>query len=186
MAHTVGEGKGLASGSTISSDLKALLQGTAEVLKGSARRMFMAKTARLFGPHGHRRAEREFGWDRKTLRKGEYELQHGPIQDRFAARGRKAAEIHLPHLLQDIQDIVTPESQTDPTFQTTRRYRRITGQTVRDRLIDAYGYTDAELPTVQTIRAKLNRLDCRPRKVIKSKPKKSYHKLMRSSTNSTA
>jgi hypothetical protein len=70
-------------------ELKALLQETAQVLKGSERRMFMAKTARLFGPRGQRRAARELGWDRKTLRKGEYELQHGPIQDQFAARGRK-------------------------------------------------------------------------------------------------
>ena len=185
MTHTPRNRERTATDSLFSPELKALLQDTAQVLRGSERRMFMAKTARLFGPNGHRRAERELGWNRKTLRKGDYELQHGPIEDHFAARGRKAAEVHLPHLLQDIQAIARPDSQTDPTFQTMRRYRRITGKNVRKRLIEAYGYTDEELPTVQTIRAKLNRLDYRPRKVIKSKPKKNCRKPMRSSTNST-
>jgi hypothetical protein len=153
-------------------NVKALFHDTAQLLKGSDRRMFMAKTARLFGGHGHRRAEREFGWDRKTLRKGEYELQHGPIQDQFGTRGRKSTETHLPHLDRDIQRIVQPESQTDPTFQSTRRYRRITAPSVRQQLIEHYGYTDDELPSVRTILTKLNDLDYRPRKVVKSKPKK--------------
>jgi len=154
------------------SAVKAVFQDTAQLLKGSERRTFMAKTARLFGPSGHRRAEREFGWDRKTLRKGEYELQHGPIQDQFTARGRKGVEDHLPHLDRDIQQIVQPESQTDPTFQSTRQYRRITAPSVRKQLIEEYGYTDTELPTIRTILTKLNDLDYRPRKVVKSKPKK--------------
>ena len=84
-------------------NLKAVFQDTARLLKGSERRMFMAQTARLFGPHGHRQAERELGWNRKTLRKGEYELQHGPIQDQFSARGRKPVETYLPDLDRDIQ-----------------------------------------------------------------------------------
>lgn len=167
-------------------ELKTLFQGMAKRLKGSERRMFMAQTARLFGPRGHRRAERELGWDRKTLRKGEDELQHGPIQDRFAACGRKRAESHLPNLVQDIQRIVIPDSQTDPTFQTTRQYRRITAPNVRKQLIDAYGYTDEELPTSRTIVTCLNDLDYHPRKVVKSKPKKSSPKPMPSLSNSIA
>ena len=83
----------------LSPDLKTLLQETAQRLKGSERRMFMAKTARLFGPRGQRRAARELGWDRKTLRKGEYELQHGPIPDQFAARGRKKNQPSSPPAL---------------------------------------------------------------------------------------
>jgi len=81
--------EGLATDGVFSSELKTLLQETARVLKGSERRMFMAKAVRLFGQRGQRRAARELGWDRKTLRKGEYELQHEPISDQFAARGRK-------------------------------------------------------------------------------------------------
>lgn len=171
----------------LSATVKAVFQDTAQLLKGSERRMFMAKTARLFGAYGHRRAEREFGWDRKTLRKGEYELQHGPIQDQFSTRGRKSAETHLPHLDRDIQRIVQPESQTDPTFQSTRRYRRITAPSVRKQLIAYYGYADDELPSVRTILTKLNDLDYRPRKVVKSKPKKKrFPKRTPSFTNSTS
>jgi hypothetical protein len=146
--------------------------------------MFMAKTARLFGPRGHRRAERELGWNRKLLRKGEYELQHGPIEDRFASRGRKKTDQHFPHLVRDIQTIVCPDSQTDPTFRTTHQYRRITAPSVRKQLIERSGYMDDELPTVRTILTLLNRLDYRPRKVVKSKPKKNCRKPMRSSSNS--
>lgn len=156
----------------LSPELKTLLQETAQRLKGSERRMFMAKTARLFGPRGHRRATRELGWNRITLRKGEYELQHGPIQDQFHARGRKAVETQLPQLDQDIQRIVQPDSQTDPTFCSLRRYRRVTAPNVRRQLIEEYGYTDDELPSVRTILTKLNQLDYHPRKVVKSKPKK--------------
>ena len=164
--------EGLTLDGPLSSDLKMLFQETARLLKGSERRMFMAKTARLFGPYGHRRAAREFGWNRKTLRKGDDELQHGPIQDRFTARGRKRIESYLPHLDRDIQRIVQPESQPDPTFQSMRQYRRMTAPNVRKHLIEVYGYTDEELPTVRTILTKLNQLDYHPRKVVKSKPKK--------------
>ena len=87
---------GLATDGVFSSELKTLLQETAQVLRGSERRMFIAKTARLFGPRGQRRAARELGWDRKTLRKGEYELQHGAIHDQFAARGRKKNQSSSP------------------------------------------------------------------------------------------
>lgn len=154
------------------SPLKAVFQDTARLLKGSERRMFMAKTARLFGSHGHRQAAQELGWNRKTLRKGEYELQHGPIQDQFSARGRKTVDTSLPDLERDIRRLVQPESQTDPTFRSMRQYRRITAPSVRRQLIEEYGYTDEELPGIRTILTKLNQLDYRPRKVVKSKPKK--------------
>lgn len=167
-------------------EFKTLLQETARSLKGSERRMFMAKTVRLFGARGQRRAARELGWDRKTLRKGERELQHGAIQDQFASRGRKTVESLLPNLLRDIERLVIPESQTDPTFQTTRQYRRITAPNVRTQLIDAYGYAEEELPTTRTLLTRLNDLDYRPRKVVKSKPKKNSHKPMPSFTNSIA
>ena len=186
MAHALHDSTGPEGEPLFSEELRTLLRDTAKQLRGSDRRMFMAKTARLFGPQGQRRAARELGWDRKTLRKGEYELEHGPIHDRFEARGRKPVEERLPNLVRDIQEIAAPDTQTDPTFRTTRRYRRVTGNNVRNQLLATYGYTDEALPTVQTIRAKLNDLDYRPRKVVKSKPKKSCRRQMRSSDNSIA
>ena len=43
------------------------------------------------------------GWGHHTIRKGLHELKSGiRCQDAFSARGRKAAEVHLPQLRADI------------------------------------------------------------------------------------
>jgi hypothetical protein len=75
-------------------------------------------------------------------------------------------------LLEDIKDIVQDHVQTDPTFQTTRLYCRLTAAQVRRQLIDRKGYTDEQLPTVKTITGKLNDLGFRLRKVAKCRPPK--------------
>jgi len=150
-----------------------LLQDAAKQLKGSARRLFMARTVKELGPGGQRRAERELGWNRGTIRKGTRELESGvAIVDAFALRGRKRAEERLPQLLADLTAIVDGQSQADPQFRTTRLYTRLTAAEVRRQLIAQRGYTDAELPTVQTIGAKLNALGYHLRKVAKSQPQK--------------
>ena len=148
--------------------VKGLLQDAAKQLKGSARRVFMARTVKELGPGGQRRAERELGWNRATIRKGTRELESGfAIVDACALRGRKRAEERLPHLLADLTAIVDGQSQADPRFRTSRLYTRLTAAEVRRQLIAQRGYTDAELPTVQTLGAKLNELGYRLRKVAK-------------------
>jgi hypothetical protein len=149
------------------------LKYAAANLKGSARRIFMAKSVKAFGPGGQRKAERDLGWNRGTIRKGQSELDSGmEIADNFSARGRKKAEDHLPNLLEDIQSIVEPTGQADPTFRTTQLYTPLTAKEVRQRLIDGKGYTDEALPTRRTLNTKLNDLDFRPQTVAKSKPTK--------------
>ncbi len=153
--------------------VKGLLQDAAKQLKGSARRLFMARTVKQLGPGGQRRAERDWGWNRVPIRKGTRELESGvAIVDAFALRGRKRAEEHLPHLLADLTAIVDGQSQADPQFRTTRPYTRLTAAEVRRQLIAQRGYADAELPTVQTIGAKLNDLGYRLKKGAKSQPQK--------------
>lgn len=153
--------------------LRALLTEAAQALSGSARRVFMARTVKELGPGGQRRAERELGWSRATIRKGARELASGfAIVDAFALRGRKRAEEHLPVLLADITAIVDGQSQADPQFRTNRLYTRLTAAEVRRQLIAQKGYTDDELPTVQTIGAKLNALGYHPTKVAKTRPQK--------------
>lgn len=168
----------------LSSAIKTFLAETVATLKGSERRMFMARTVRMLGRGGQRKVAHELGWDRKTIRKGEYELEHGAFQDQYSKRGRKKAEELLPSLLDDIRQIVEPDSQTDPTFETCHRYRRISAPSVREQLLEDYGYSEAECPQERTIRAKLNALDFRTRRVVKSKPQKKFRKPTRSSLSS--
>ena len=105
----------------LTEDLKSLFIETARQLKGSARRQFQARTVKALGPGGASLAERDLGWNRKTIRKGIHEVESGIMcLDAFDARGRKRAEGHLPHLLMDIRAIVDGQSQTDPQFKTQR------------------------------------------------------------------
>jgi hypothetical protein len=92
--------------------------------------------------------------------------------DAFHCRRRKPAEEHLPRLLEDIRAIADGQSQADPKFQTERLFTRISAKEVRRLLIATKGYTDAELPTQQTINKKLNLLGFRLTKVAKSRPQK--------------
>jgi hypothetical protein len=132
----------------------------------------MAETVDAFGI-SQRQAERRLGWSRDTVRKALHELHSGiTCVDDFAGRGRKPAEFHLPHLLGDIGELVKEHLQTDPTFQSTQLYCRVSAAFVRQQLIDRKGYTDTQLPSVQTIGDKLNLLGFRLRSVTKSRPQK--------------
>jgi len=154
--------------------LKALFVDTAQALKGSARRIFMARTVKERGLGGQRRAERELGWHRGTLRKGMQEFASGfTCLDAFAARGRKRAEDHLPHLLVDIKALVDSQSQTDPPLRTTRLSTRLSAAEVRRQLIAQQGYTDDALPTVQRLTTTLNALGYSPKRWPRVSPKKN-------------
>ncbi len=157
----------------LTDDLKGSLSETARLLKGSARRVFMARTVRDLGEGGQRLAERELGWSRVTVRKGRHELDSGiTCVDAFALRARKRAEEHLPHLLTDIRALVDSQSQADPQFRTRRLYTRLSAGEVRRQLIAQKGYTDAEAPCERTIATKLNALGYTLTKVAKSQPQK--------------
>jgi len=53
--------------------LTPLFLETAQALKGSARRLCMARTVTELGPGGQRCAARALCWNRGTLRKGMHE-----------------------------------------------------------------------------------------------------------------
>ena len=158
----------------LTEEVKTLLLKTAGDLKGSARRMFMARTVQALGEGGQRLAERELGWNRGTIRQGKHEVAHGMVcVDGFKLRGRKRSEEHLPNLLRDLTAIVDGQSQADPQFRTARLYTRLTATEVRRQLIAQCGYTDEELPTAETLGTKLNQLGYYPKKVAKSQPQKN-------------
>jgi len=153
----------------LSQGLKSLLCNTAKKLNGAARRLFMAETVLQYGSGGQSWAEREFGWNRSTIRKGMHELKTGiECKDGFSLRGRKACEELLPNLLNDIRDIVDPSAQTDATFRTSDLFVKVTAKEVRELLIEEKGYNDEELPKRRTINSVLNRMGYRLRKVKKT------------------
>jgi hypothetical protein len=154
--------------------LKAVLVETARALTGAARRRFMAGIVSALGYGGQARVEQELGWNRVTVRKGLHERQSGlTCLDAFSARGRKRAEEHLPHLLDDLRAIADGHSQTDPTFKSIRLYTRLSVAEIRRQLISQKHYPDAALPTNQTLNLKLNQLGYTLRRVAKSRPKKN-------------
>src|SRR5207237_6966909 len=119
--------------------------------------LFQARTVQALGKGGQRRAERELGWNRGTIRLGMHELESGIVcVDAFSSRGRKRAEEHLPNLLIDLKAIANSQSQADPQFRTNRLYTRLTASEIRGQLIKEKGYTDEELPTEEAIASKLN------------------------------
>lgn len=153
--------------------LKALYIKTANKLTGTDRRQFMAEVVKGLGFGGQTFVEKELGWNRRTIRKGMKELLSGQaIQDGYWRGGRKRVEVALPNLLFDIKAIVEPESQTDPSFKSTKLYTRITSAQVRRELILSKGYKDESLPSEETIRRKLNEIGYTLKRVAKTKPQK--------------
>jgi hypothetical protein len=153
----------------LTDSLKTLLIDTAKSLKGSARRLFMARTVKALGPGGQQRAARELATGVRCI-------------EAFRLRGRKRAEAHLPNLLTDIRALVDNQSQADPQFRSHRLSTRLTAAEVRRQLIAHKGYLDATLPTAETIGTKLNELGYYPQKVAKSQPQKNSRKPTPSST----
>jgi hypothetical protein len=160
-----------------------VLIDTAKTLKGSQRRVFMARTVDAMGRGGQIWAGAHLRWNRETIRKGMHELRSGmTCVDAFHCRRRKPAEEHLPRLLDDIRAIADGHSQADPRFQTDRLFTRISAAEVRRQLIASKGYTDEQLPTQQTINKKLNLLGFRLTKVAKCRPQKESSRPMPSSS----
>lgn len=157
----------------LTKELKEIFIETAQELKGYARRIFKAKVVKALGQGGQRQVEEELGWNRGTIRKGQTELAGGfAYLDQFRKRGRKPITAHWPTLLDDLQAIAEAVSQTDPTFQTTRLYLRLSAAEVRKQLIEQKGYREEEAPSEETIRLKLNEGGYSLKKVKKSQPQK--------------
>ncbi|MBU1011364.1 MAG: hypothetical protein KKG99_00040 [Bacteroidetes bacterium] len=136
--------------------MKLFLTKTWAELKGKERRQFMAHVVSLMGKGGQRRAQKELGWDRGTIRKGLKELKTGIIcVDNFSGRGRKPSESKFPSVLEDIKSIIEPICQTDPTFRSIQLYSPITAKEVHNRLVEFKGYSTDDIPSVITINREL-------------------------------
>ena len=148
---------------------KEMYLETAKQLKGHQKRLYMARVVKALGRGGQEYASQELGWNRNTIRKGRRELETGfRCVDNYQARGRKRTEERLPNLLEDIGAIADQHSQTDPSFQSTRLYLRLSASSVRQALIKQKGYSDEQLPSAETIRDRLNELGYRLKRVKKA------------------
>lgn len=166
-------------------DVKDVVSSAAARLKGASLRRFMADIVRKLGYGGQRKAHRELGWDRTTVRKGEHELRTGiDCLDGRAGNTRAGVDDQLPNLKADIRDIVEAWSQTDPRFRTPERYAKLAVSEVVERLIANKGYKDQELPSNETIRKLMHGLGYRLQKVQKTKPKKRSRRPTTSSASS--
>jgi hypothetical protein len=155
----------------LSPEVKSTIQKALGLLKGASRRLFMASVVVQLDRGGQRLAAQELGWNRDLIRKGLHELNSGmTCVDAFSSRGRKRCEERQPGLATDIREIVDVHCETDPTFRTTRLYRRLTAKEVCRQLLEDKGYQQDQIPCERSMRDLLSRLGFHPRKVVKSKP----------------
>jgi hypothetical protein len=167
----------------LTDSLKTLFMAPARSLTGSARRLFRARTVKELGQGGQRRAERDLGWSRVTLRKGTPEWDSGCTGlEAFAVRGRTPVEAHWPTLLRAMKALVDSQRQTEPQCRTPRLSTRLSAAEVRRQLIAQPGDTEAALPTVQPLTTKLHALGYSPKKVAKSQPQKKSPQPTRSAS----
>lgn len=165
----------------LTASIRAMFKDVAGALTGAARRRFMAQAAEEIG--GQREAQRELGWDRGTIRKGQQELRTGvEIPDGRARNGRATLEEgDYPNLRADLDSIVKAHSQADPTFRTTQTYRRLTVAEVR-RCLTERGYE--KVPSEESIRTRLDDMGYKPLRVRKTIPQKKFRRPTRSSSTS--
>jgi len=152
---------------------KAAFKRAAELLTGARRRIYIAEITRNFLGGSARKAEREFGWGRDTVKKGLRELETGiECIDNYSVRGNRRTEDKNPRLAADIRALAEPESRTDPDFKNAFRYTRLTAAAVRKALIEEKGWSEDALPSENTAGNMMNRMGCRIRAVQKAKPLK--------------
>jgi len=153
------------------------IKDAAKKLTGAKRRAFQAQVTIDYFADNARKAERAFGWSRKTIELGLNELRTGIIcVGNFSSRGNNNSEEKLPQLEQDIRYLAELESQVDPKFQSHFKYSRITAKAMRQALIETKGWLDEELPCENTVGNIMNRLGYRLRRVQKVKPIKKVRK----------
>lgn len=152
---------------------KEFLKDMVSKLKGHDKRVALAQIANEYGTGGQTFVAELFGVSRTTIRKGNHELRTGiKCEDAFHMRGRDKTTKKLPNLEQDLKNILDSQSQTDPSFKTTRLYTKLTIKQLRLELLKLDEYTEEKLPCDQTLTTIVNTLGFTVKKVQKTKPLK--------------
>ena len=165
-------------------DVIGTIRSGAMKLTGIKRRRFLAEIALKYCNGNPRVTEQKFGFSRAAVETGLGEQRSGlRCVDAFRLRGRKKSEDQSPRLVEEIRQLVEPTAQAAPKFQTTLAYTRITAEKVRGQLLQIDGVRQ-DVPCRQTIGTVLNRLGCRLRSVLKTKPQKKCRRPTPSSRRS--
>ena len=168
----------------ISAQLVDLITRLVGLIPWPVRRRAMGDVTLSLLDGKYRVAEDVFGWNRATVQLGMHELRTGItcIND-LSARRKPKAEEKYPGLLEDIREIMEPNSQAEPRLRTTLLYTDMTAQAVYDALLQK-AWSKQSLPTVRTIANILNRHGYRLRTVDKTKVQKKRRRPTRSSKTS--
>jgi hypothetical protein len=148
-----------------------LLRSAARRLTGHERRLFIAEVTQSLCGGSPRRAERLFGWSRKTASLGMHEAAQGiRCVENFPERGRSRSEDLDPQLAQAIRELAEPHTQADPQMRSALKYTRLTASALRSALIAEKGYSNEQLPSKRTLQRIMNRLGYRIKRIQKTKP----------------
>jgi len=122
------------------------------------KRAFQAQVTKDYLDGVPARAEKIFGWGRKTVALGLKELETGiKCIDDYSTQGRKKIEDQLPKLKEDIDKLIGGESQADPKFKTKMKYCKISARVICQKLTEKKRYAKKNLKT-RTMNDVLNRL----------------------------
>ena len=144
------------------------------------RRQAMAEVTHRLLDGKPRVAEEVFGWGRATVEIGMNELRTGIVcLNDISARHKPRTEDKYPEMLNDIREIMAPESHADPHLRTTLAYTDMTAAAVRDALLSK-GWSEEQVPAVRTLSEILLRQGYRLRSVAKTKVQKKTNGRTRS------
>lgn len=148
----------------LTDELITTFRETARDLPKEKRRKFEANITNQFLKGSARKAESYFGWSRATVKLGQKELETKIIcLGNYSARGRKKTECVDTVIARDIREIAERESQTDPKFQTDKKFCKISARSVCELLEEEKNYAKGRI-TVRTMSNILNRLGYRLKK----------------------
>ena len=156
----------------VSTQTVDLIGRLVELIPWPARRCAMGDVTVVLLDGKQRVAENVFGWNRRAIEVGIHEHQTGItcIND-ISTRVKPKTEDKHPKLLAEIQAIMEPHSESEPSLRTTLLYTNMTAKTVHEALVQK-GWSTQSLPSVRTISNLLNRQDYRLRTVAKTKVQK--------------
>ena len=157
----------------IDNTTKEIIKNACKKMSGFKKRQYQAGISLKYFNGNARKTEREMNWGRQAVEKGLGELRTGiRCIGNHKQCGRTRTEDKISNLAEDIRDLAEPQTQADPAMQSSLTFTRITSKAMRQALIDVKGYTDEELPCVNTVGNILDRLGYNLKRVIKSKPAK--------------